>query len=121
VKTFSRSQLRDVLEAWMREPEKHEEQSDSLYYRGVAAYLDYLDTFQFNGNGGGKMDRATGKVKWYNVKKAFGFIIPDDGGPDVFVHQTDLKCEVLKEGQKVEFDVEKTPKGLQAIDVVVIL
>jgi cold shock protein len=62
---------------------------------------------------------TTGKVKFFNEKKGFGFFIPDDGSPDVFVHRTDLPAEVvfLYEGQAVTFDIEKTARGLRAVNV----
>ena len=63
---------------------------------------------------------ATGTVKWFNDAKGFGFIKPDDGGEDLFAHFTAIKgtgFRTLKEGQKVEFEVKKGPKGLQAADV----
>jgi CspA family cold shock protein len=63
---------------------------------------------------------ATGTVKWFNDGKGFGFITQDSGGEDVFCHHTAIKAEgfrTLTEGQKVEFDVTKGPKGLQAANV----
>jgi CspA family cold shock protein len=62
-----------------------------------------------------------GIVKWFNDAKGFGFITPDDGGgKDVFVHQTAVASggfRSLAEGDRVEFQTEQGPKGLQAKDV----
>ncbi len=58
-----------------------------------------------------------GKVKWFNESKGFGFITPDDGGKDLFCHQSEIQMEgfrTLTEGQAVEFSVEEGPKGLFA-------
>ena len=63
---------------------------------------------------------ATGTVKWFNDSKGFGFITQEDGGPDVFVHHTGIAgngFKSLAENQKVEFNVQQGPKGLQASDV----
>lgn len=59
---------------------------------------------------------ATGKVKFFNEQKGFGFIIPDEGGKDVFVHKSGTKSN-LNEGDSVTYDVEETPKGIAAINV----
>lgn len=64
---------------------------------------------------------ATGTVKWFSEEKGFGFITQDGGGPDVFVHYKAIQgsgFKVLKENQKVTFDVQQGPKGLQASNVV---
>lgn len=60
-----------------------------------------------------------GTVKFFNVTKGFGFITPDNGGADVFVHISGLYDE-LKEGDKVTFDVQDGKKGPNAVNVKVI-
>ena len=59
---------------------------------------------------------SNGTVKFFNNAKGFGFIAPDDGNKDVFVHANGLTDEI-REGDKVTFDVEEGPKGLNAINV----
>jgi CspA family cold shock protein len=64
---------------------------------------------------------STGTVKWFNSSKGFGFINPDDGGEDLFVHHSDVKTSgyaTLDEGQKVEFEVGQGKKGPCATNVV---
>ncbi len=61
-----------------------------------------------------------GTVKWFNNAKGFGFITPEGGGEDVFVHHTAILGEgfrTLAEGEKVSFEVVQGPKGLQARNV----
>ena len=61
-----------------------------------------------------------GTVKWYNARKGFGFIERDDGEKDVFVHASAVKeagLRRLEEGQKVSFDLEDSPKGLNAVKI----
>ncbi len=62
----------------------------------------------------------TGMVKWFNNAKGFGFIQPEPGGEDVFVHHTSIVAEgfrTLTQGEKVSFEVVEGPKGLQARNV----
>ncbi|MEV0537239.1 cold-shock protein [Kitasatospora sp. NPDC050463] len=64
---------------------------------------------------------ATGKVKWFNAEKGFGFIAQDDGGQDVFVHFSAIQTAGFKElyeDDLVEYDVTQGPKGPQAENVV---
>jgi len=63
---------------------------------------------------------TVGSVKWFNAEKGFGFITPDDGGADVFVHHSAIQTEGyrdLSEGQRVEFEVTQGQKGSQASNV----
>jgi cold shock protein len=66
-------------------------------------------------------NRITGKVKWFNASKGYGFI-EREGGSDVFVHYTAIQTDgyrTLQEGQEVEFVIEQGPKGLQAAQVTI--
>jgi len=63
---------------------------------------------------------STGVVKWFNNAKGYGFVTPDQGENDVFVHFSSITMEgykTLKEGQKVEFEITEGPKGLHASDI----
>ena len=63
---------------------------------------------------------AKGTVKWFSDQKGYGFITPEDGSKDLFVHHTSIQGEgfkSLQEGQKVEFQVASGPKGPQATEV----
>ena len=64
-----------------------------------------------------------GVVKWFNGEKGFGFITPDGGGKDVFVHHSEIRAEGFKslnEGDRVQFEVVDSPKGPRAANVSVV-
>ncbi|OBH17666.1 cold-shock protein [Mycolicibacter sinensis] len=66
---------------------------------------------------------AQGTVKWFNGEKGFGFIAPDGGAPDVFVHYSEISgggFRTLEENARVQFEVEQGSKGPQAVGVSVI-
>ena len=61
---------------------------------------------------------VTGVVKWFNNAKGYGFVTPDEGDQDIFVHFSAIEMDgyrTLKEGQRVQFEVEEGPKGLHAL------
>jgi CspA family cold shock protein len=63
---------------------------------------------------------ATGTVKWFSNSKGYGFIAPEDGTDDVFVHFSAIEADgykSLSQGQNVEYETEQGPKGLQATNV----
>ena len=63
---------------------------------------------------------CTGVVKWFNNAKGYGFVTPDEGEQDVFIHFSAIEMDgykTLKEGQKVSFDLEEGPKGLHAANL----
>lgn len=63
---------------------------------------------------------SNGTVKFFNDGKGFGFITPDEGGKDVFVHANGLNGQTITEGDKVSYDVEEGQKGLNAVNVTVL-
>ncbi|MDT0594013.1 cold shock domain-containing protein CspD [Glaciecola petra] len=63
---------------------------------------------------------AVGRVKWFNNAKGFGFIVPEDGGEDIFAHYSTIQMDgyrSLKAGQQVTYDVQQGPKGLHAENI----
>ncbi len=66
------------------------------------------------------MTNATGIVKWFSNAKGYGFILPDEGGDEVFAHFSAIEMEgyrTLKQGQKVEFEINQGPKGMLANNI----
>jgi cold shock protein len=71
----------------------------------------------------GSTDMATGTVKWFSDEKGFGFITPDEGGKDLFVHHTGISADgfrSLAEGARVEYEAESGDKGPKAVNVQVV-
>ena len=69
------------------------------------------------------MAKFKGQVKWFNDSKGFGFITPDDGSKDIFVHHSAIQSngfKTLTEGQKVEFEIQQGQKGPSAVNVTVL-
>ena len=70
---------------------------------------------------GNTMATQTGTVKWFNDEKGFGFITPADGTKDLFAHHSEIRngggFRSLAEGAQVEFEVKRSPKGLQASNI----
>ncbi len=63
---------------------------------------------------------ATGKVKWFNNAKGYGFVLAHTGGDDLFVHYSSIQMDgykTLKAGQSVEFDIQQGPKGMHAVNI----
>jgi CspA family cold shock protein len=66
---------------------------------------------------------ATGIVKWFNAEKGYGFILPDDGGKDLFAHYSEIRSEgykTLQENQRVSFEIGEGPKGPSAKNIKII-
>ena len=63
---------------------------------------------------------AIGKVKWFNNAKGYGFVLPDSGGEDLFIHYSAIQMDgykTLKAGQEIQFEVVEGPKGLHAVNI----
>lgn len=63
---------------------------------------------------------ATGTVKWFNNAKGYGFVVPESGGDDIFVHYSSIQMDgyrTLRAGQPITFDVQEGPKGLHAVNI----
>lgn len=63
---------------------------------------------------------ATGTVKWFNNAKGYGFVVPESGGDDIFVHYSSIQMDgyrTLRAGQPITFDVKEGPKGLHAVNI----
>ena len=86
-----------------------------VYCNVVRVLILYLASRQYN-----ITTMSNGTVKFFNDSKGFGFITPDDGGKDVFVHVNGLNGSSIAEGDTVSFDTEEGRKGLNAVNVEVL-
>jgi len=71
----------------------------------------------------GQSETLTGQVKWYKADKGFGFIVPDDGGKDVFIHKACLDqngISILEQGQRISITVRTAPKGREATSIQIV-
>lgn len=67
------------------------------------------------------MDKQQGTVKFFNAEKGFGFIKHNDSNKEIFVHASGLKSQNIKEGDSVQFDLQEGKKGMNAVNVEVII
>lgn len=109
-----RGDQRDAAAASLS-PDERRENADapSAALRPSKQERDYAMTTE------GEPVTVTGKVKFFNEAKGYGFFTRDDGSGDVFVHRTDLPADIglLYEGQAVSFETEKTKRGLRAVNI----
>lgn len=97
--------------------------SDGLFNLNLhigAGVTPWLPDHQLGGVSEVVRGPTSGRIKWYNAEKGFGFISPHGGGEDIFVHYTAIHAEgykVLDEGQRVEFDIVPGPEGPMAENV----
>jgi CspA family cold shock protein len=94
-----------------------------LHLSGVCSSWIQNERYDLGGlsPGQGEATVSTGTVKWFNSSKGFGFIVPDDGSDDLFVHHSEIKTNgyaSLDEGQKVEFEIGQGKKGPCAVNVI---
>lgn len=87
---------------------------------GIVSVFEGEDGMAGGDTTGGQVRALAGVVKWFDAVKGFGFIVPDDGGPDVLIHYNLLAAvgrKSLPEGARLSVDVQQGPRGLQAVEI----